>query len=138
MDTFAIVLMDWCYNLNMGEKTILVIDDDLSILETIDFLLTSEGYSVLLAPNGEDGLEIIKEQWIDAIILDLRMPKISGYLFANMVTRSSKNPDIKIMILTAESLMVGQSTISLPNVRSKMTKPFDAEELKQNIIKLMA
>jgi CheY-like chemotaxis protein len=122
----------------MGEKTILVIDDDLSILETIDFLLTSEGYSVLLAPNGEDGLEIIKEQWIDAIILDLRMPKISGYLFANMVTRSSKNPDIKIMILTAESLMVGQSTISLPNVRSKMTKPFDAEELKQNIIKLMA
>jgi CheY-like chemotaxis protein len=122
----------------MGEKTILVIDDDLSILETIDFLLTSEGYSVLLAPNGEDGLEIIKEQWIDAIILDLRMPKISGYLFANMVTRSSKNPDINIMILTGESLMVGQSTISLPNVRSKMTKPFDAEELKQNIIQLMA
>ena len=122
----------------MGEKTILVIDDDLSILETIDFLLTSEGYSVLLAPNGEDGLEIIKEQWIDAIILDLRMPKISGYLFANMVTRSSKNPDINIMLLTGESLMVGQSTISLPNVKTKMTKPFDAEELKQNIIQLMA
>jgi CheY-like chemotaxis protein len=122
----------------MGEKTILVIDDDLSILETIDFLLSSEGYSVLLAPNGEDGLEIIKEQWIDAIILDLRMPKISGYLFANMVTRSSKNPDINIMLLTGESLMVGQSTISLPNVKTKMTKPFDAEELKQNIIQLMA
>ncbi len=122
----------------MGEKHILVIDDDLSVLETIDFLLTSEGYSVLLAPNGEDGLDIIKQQWIDAIILDLRMPKISGYLFANMVSRSSKNPDINIMLLTGESLMVGQSTISLPNVKTKMTKPFDAEELKQNIIKLMA
>ena len=41
----------------MGSKTVLVIDDDMSVLETVDFILTSEGYNVLLAPNGEDGLK---------------------------------------------------------------------------------
>lgn len=115
----------------METKTILVIDDDISVLETVDFILTSDGYNVLLASNGEDGLEIIKHEWVDAIILDLRMPKLSGYLFANIVIKESKNKSIKTIVLTGESMMAGHCKIDLPNVFHKISKPFESEELKQ-------
>ena len=121
----------------MGSKTILVVDDDMSVLETVDFILTSEGYNVLLASNGEDGLEIMKSEWVDAIILDLRMPKVSGYLFANLVIKESQNKDIKIMLLTGESMMAGHCKINLPNVTHKLSKPFDIEELKKTLLTLV-
>ncbi len=121
----------------MGSKTILVVDDDMSVLETVDFILTSEGYNVLLASNGEDGLEIMKSEWVDAIILDLRMPKVSGYLFANLVIKESQNKDIKIMLLTGESMMAGHCKINLPNVAHKLSKPFDIEELKKTLLTLV-
>jgi CheY-like chemotaxis protein len=121
----------------MKSKTILVIDDDMSVLETVDFILTAEGYNVLLAPNGEDGLAIIKTEWVDGIILDLRMPKLSGYLFANMVKQESINKDIKVMLLTGESLMAGNCKINLPNVSHKLSKPFDIDDLKSTLLTLI-
>ena len=121
----------------MSPKTILVVDDDLSILETLDYVLTKEGYNLYLASNGEDGLEIIRSEWIDCIILDLRMPKLSGYLFANMAIHNSLNKDVKIMLLTGESLMAGQCTLNVANVSHKLTKPFDLGELRQSIAKLV-
>ncbi len=122
----------------MEPKTILVVDDDMSVLETVDFILTSEGYNVLLASNGEDGLDVIKSEWVDGIILDLRMPKVSGYLFANLVVKESKNKDIKILLLTGESMMAGHCKINLPNVKSKLSKPFDIEELKKSLLDLVS
>ncbi len=122
----------------MNGKSILVIDDDMSVLESIDFILTSEGYVVFLAANGEDGLNFVKNQHIDIVILDLKMPKVSGYVFANLVNQQSINKDIKIMVLTGQSLLAGSCHLTLPNVVSKMSKPFDIEELKQNVLSLVA
>jgi Response regulator containing CheY-like receiver, AAA-type ATPase, and DNA-binding domains len=96
-----------CYNIVVSPKTILVVDDDLSILETLDYVLTKEGYNIFLASNGEDGLEIIRNEWIDCIVLDLRMPQLSGYIFANLAINNSKNKAVKIMLLTGESLKRG-------------------------------
>ena len=121
----------------MGAKTILVVDDDLSVLETVDYILTSDGYNVLLASNGQDGLDIIGQQWVDCIILDLRMPQVSGYLFTNLAIKESKNPKIKIMLLTGDSLMAGNCKITLPNVHQKISKPFDINELKQSVSQLL-
>ena len=121
----------------MSPKTILIVDDDMSILETLDFILTADGYTVFLAANGEDGLDIIKSEWIDCIILDLRMPKVSGYLFANLAVNNSKNKDVKIMLLTGESLMAGQCKVDVANVSHKITKPFDLDELRKSIADLV-
>ena len=121
----------------MSQKTILIVDDDMSVLETLDFILTSDGYTVFLAANGEDGLDIIKSEWIDCIILDLRMPKVSGYLFANLAINNSKNKDVKIMLLTGESLMAGQCKVDVANVSHKITKPFDLEDLRKSLADLV-
>jgi DNA-binding response OmpR family regulator len=121
----------------VSQKTILIVDDDMSVLETLDFILTSDGYTVFLAANGEDGLDIIKSEWIDCIILDLRMPKVSGYLFANLAINNSKNKDVKIMLLTGESLMAGQCKVDVANVSHKITKPFDLDELRKSLADLV-
>ncbi|MEC8678215.1 MAG: response regulator [Candidatus Margulisiibacteriota bacterium] len=121
----------------MSPKTILIVDDDMSVLETLDFILTSDGYTVFLAANGEDGLDIIKSEWIDCIILDLRMPKVSGYLFANLAINNSKNKDVKIILLTGESLMAGQCKVDVANVSHKITKPFDLDELRKSLADLV-
>ena len=122
----------------MSPKTLLVVDDDLSILETLDYVLTKEGYNIFLASNGEDGLEIIRSEWVDCIILDLRMPKLSGYLFANLAINNSINKDVKIMLLTGESLMAGQCTLNVANVSHKLSKPFDVNELRRSISQLVS
>ncbi|MGC6367926.1 MAG: response regulator [Candidatus Marinamargulisbacteria bacterium] len=122
----------------MSPKTLLVVDDDLSILETLDYVLTKEGYNIFLASNGEDGLEIIRNEWVDCIILDLRMPKLSGYLFANLAINNSINKDVKIMLLTGESLMAGQCTLNVANVSHKLSKPFDVNELRRSISQLVS
>lgn len=128
--------MIW-YNYNVSLKTILIVDDDMSVLETLDFILTSDGYTVFLAANGEDGLDIIKSEWIDCIILDLRMPKVSGYLFANIAINNSKNKNVKIMLLTGESLMAGQCKVDVANVSHKISKPFDLEDLRKSLAELV-
>ena len=117
-------------------KTILAVDDDISILETIDFLLTSDGYNVMLASNGEAALELIKEHWVDIIILDLRMPIVSGYLFANIFLEYTMNKDIKLMVLSGESLVYGNCEVNIPNISVKINKPFDPTDFKKEIVKL--
>lgn len=123
--------------LDVSPKSILIVDDDMSILETLDFILTADGYTVFLAANGEDGLDIIKSEWIDCIILDLRMPKVSGYVFANLAISNSKNKDVKIMLLTGESLMAGQCTLNVANVSRKITKPFELDDLRASLADLV-
>lgn len=121
----------------MNQKTILAIDDEPSVLEVIDFILSCDGHNVLLASSGEDALEIIKEQWVDVIILDLRMPILSGYFFANIFMDYTKNKDIKVMILSGDSLVYGDCSVDIPNSSIKMTKPFEPTEFKRNVNKLL-
>ena len=121
----------------MDKKVILVIDDDISVLETVDFILTESGYNVLLASNGEEGLNIVKDQWVDGIILDLKMPKVSGYLFSNLVDKESKNPNTNILLLTGQPIMVGDCKIEFPNIVGKMTKPFNIKDLQNNVKQLL-
>ena len=91
---------------DVSSKTILVIDDDVSVLESLDFILTGTGYNIFLAPDGESGIEILKTKWIDGVILDLRMPKISGYFLASVIKKESMNSNTNILILSGEALMI--------------------------------
>ena len=123
--------------MNKHVKSVLVIDDDISILETLDYILSDNGYNVLLASDGNEGLQILNDEWIDGIILDLRMPKVSGYFLASVIEKESKNPDVKILLLSGEALMVGAFKIDVPNIIGKMTKPFDVRDLKYQVQQLL-
>lgn len=78
--------------------TLLIVDDDISILESLKRLFYKNGYKILLAENGKKGLEIIKSTHVDLMLLDLKMPGMDGF---EVLDRAIKfNPSLKVIILT--------------------------------------
>jgi CheY-like chemotaxis protein len=66
------------------KKSILIIDDSNSALLLMDWILQNEGYTTFAVPGVKEGLEVLKDQSPDLIVLDLQMPVISGYDFLKM------------------------------------------------------
>ena len=65
------------------ERLVLVVDDDPDILQTLALCLTSEGYSVLMASNGQEALDLVRQQKPACILLDLMMPVMDGWQFVH-------------------------------------------------------
>ncbi|MFO7810088.1 MAG: response regulator [Candidatus Delongbacteria bacterium] len=109
----------------MSKKNILVIEDDENISELIEESL-SEYYSVIKAETGEQGIEKAISRNVSAVILDIKLPGISGW---EVVRNFRKNPDIRnipVIFLTAVSEMEIQQQAANSIV---IKKPFDPEEL---------
>ncbi|MCJ7655349.1 MAG: response regulator [Dehalococcoidia bacterium] len=89
-------------NVNMSAK-ILVVDDDPDILEAVTLILESQGYQVVTAQNGLEGLAQIKAEEPDLMILDLLMPKMDGFaLFKELQDpKWLKYKDMPILILSS-------------------------------------
>jgi DNA-binding response OmpR family regulator len=82
---------------------ILVVDDDPDILEAVTLILESQGYEVVTARDGVEGLANLKAEQPDLMILDLMMPKMDGFAVCKELQdpRWSKYRDIPILILTS-------------------------------------
>ena len=117
-------------------KKVLIVDDEKDIVETIKFVVESQGYMCLCAYDGEAGLKKAKDNMPDLIILDVMMPNINGFKISRLLKFDSKYKNIPIIMLTArsqkEDKMIGEET----GADIYMTKPFDIEELVNNVKKL--
>lgn len=82
--------------MNTNPKKILIIDDELAIARTLGLKLTKNGYIVKSAMDGLEGLAILEKESFDLIILDLIMPKMDGFTFAEKL--KEKNINIPIVI----------------------------------------
>jgi len=82
---------------------ILVVDDDPDILDAVTMILESQGYQVVTARDGIEGLAVLKAEQPDLMILDLMMPKMDGFAVCKELQdpRWSKHKDIPILILTS-------------------------------------
>ena len=85
--------------LALGDNMILCIDDELAGLEIRKLLLQSQGYNVLTAPGGREGLELFMANPVEAVVLDYAMPGMDGGQVAAEMKRL--NPVIKILMLSA-------------------------------------
>lgn len=85
----------------MNPKTILVADDEASTAEILGFLLEGEGYRVLTAFNGRDGLDKLRLSPIDLVVLDVMMPIMSGAEMAKAMQADSSTASIPILVTTA-------------------------------------
>jgi DNA-binding response OmpR family regulator len=77
---------------------VLVIDDEETIRESLQFYLEAQGWIVLTAASGEEGLDALERQTVDAAIVDIRLPGITG---DEMIQQAqSRHPDVKFLIFT--------------------------------------
>jgi two-component system alkaline phosphatase synthesis response regulator PhoP len=85
----------------MGKKKILVVDDEVDFLEVIRLRLEANGYDVITAFNGNEALEKIKDEKVDAVFLDILMPGIDGLETLRRIRKINEN--LPVYIITAFS-----------------------------------
>lgn len=87
----------------VAKKTILVVDDEKDLLDLIEYNLKKEGFDVLKAENGEEGIEIAKKHNPDLVLMDIMMPKMDGMEAVEKMRGDDKLKSIPIIFLTARS-----------------------------------
>ena len=116
------------------EQTILLAEDEKTILNILKNYFETEGFLVFTAQNGQDAIDIFKDEKIDLVILDVMMPKLSGFEVAKMIRASSNVP---IIIMTAlndeDNILKGYSLL----IDDYVTKPFNPKVLVANANNLL-
>ena len=110
-------------------KVILAIDDEEHILELLAYNLENNGFKVLTAGSGEEGLETLKKEKVDLILLDIMLPGIDGM---EMLKRLRKNPDtadLPVIMLTAKSEEINKVLGLEVGADDYISKPFGFYEL---------
>ncbi|MEP5944480.1 MAG: response regulator, partial [Balneola sp.] len=87
----------------MAKQTILVVDDEKDLLDLIEYNLRKEGFNVLKAENGEEGIAMAKEHSPDLVLLDIMMPKMDGLQAVEVMRKDAELKRIPIILLTARS-----------------------------------
>lgn len=118
-------------------QTVLIVDDDADILASVSYALEQAGYSVLTASNGEDGLILAKERKPDLAILDMMMPKRSGFLVIEALREEYTDP-IQIIMMTANEGNRHQSYAELLGVADYFHKPVAIDTLLSRVDELLA
>ena len=118
-------------------KEILIVDDEPSIVIPIQFLMEQQGYSVLVAENGEDALDAIYKYKPDLILLDIMLPRIDGYEVCEIVRLNPDYRDIKIIFLTAKGREVEIAKGLALGADAYITKPFSNTELVAKVKALL-
>lgn len=115
-------------------KRILIVDDDPSIRYMLSRVLLDEGYDVLSAANGCDGLKAVAGLDVDLLLLDLKMPGMNGRETLQEVVLL--RPGLPVIIMTAYSGQAGEGPLA--GVSALLQKPLDFPMLLEAIRKLLA
>ena len=84
-----------------GSKTVLIVDDELGIVEVLEFILGDAGFRVISALNGEDALARLKQDTPDLIVLDLMMPIMGGAEVLKAMRRDRRYSTIPVILTSA-------------------------------------
>jgi DNA-binding response OmpR family regulator len=114
-------------------KSILIVDDDQSILLTLQDILSGEGFPVRVARNGWEGLNKVDEDPPDLIVLDLWMPRMNGQEMA----RDLKDRGFSIPILVMSAVQSGDKVAESIDAAGFIPKPFDIDLLLNEVSRLL-
>jgi len=115
-----------------GEK-ILNIDDSPTVQRLIEMILSSQGYQVVLASDGEEGIQKAKSERPALILVDFVMPKMNGYQVCKVLKDDPEFRDTPIILVTSKGDKVGSKFVDVLGISEYFTKPFQPEELLAKI-----
>jgi DNA-binding response OmpR family regulator len=120
-----------------GKKRILLVDDDYEIIESMRLALESRGYQILVARDGNQGLAMAEREDPDLMILDMMMPKRSGFLVLEKLRRSRPVP-LRVIMITANEGSRHKVYAEMLGVDEYLRKPFAMDRLLESVAKLLA
>ena len=119
-------------------KTILTVDDSPSMRQMLSYVLTSNGYTVLEAEDGEQGLALAKSNQADLVLTDQNMPKLDGIGLIKALRNLPGYKTVPIMMLTTESSQMLKQQGREAGATGWMVKPFDPDKLLEMLKRVLA
>jgi chemosensory pili system protein ChpA (sensor histidine kinase/response regulator) len=108
---------------------VMVVDDSLTVRKITSRMLTREGFEVMTAKDGVDGLQQLQDVLPDVILLDIEMPRMDGFEFARNVRADAKAKDIPIIMITSRTADKHRNRALELGVNEYMGKPYQEEQL---------
>jgi DNA-binding response OmpR family regulator len=115
---------------------VLVVDDDAEIIDTVQFALKQKGYEVLIARDGNQGLAMAEKDQPDLVILDMMMPKRSGFLVLEKL--KTLGNEVKVIMITANEGSRHKAYAEMLGVHEYLRKPFAMDKLLECVERLLA
>lgn len=120
-----------------GAKRILLVDDDPEIIEAIRVALEAGGYRILIARDGNQGLAMAEREDPDLVILDMMMPKRSGFLVLERLRRTRRVP-MRVIMITANEGSRHKAYAEMLGVDDYIRKPFPMARLIESVNRLLS
>ncbi len=121
----------------MAKPTILIIEDERALLEILAYNLTNEGFEVLTAADGQDGLRRAKTSVPDLVVLDLMLPGLDGLQVCRQIRSDPRTQAVRILMLTAKSEEVDEIVGFNMGADDYVAKPFKIKPLISRIKALL-
>ncbi len=118
-------------------QRILIVDDDNEIVESVRYAMESAGYEVLVARDGNQGLAMAEREDPDLVILDMMMPKRSGFLVLEKLRRSRPVP-LRVVMITANEGSRHKAYAEMLGVDDYIRKPFAMDRLMETVKRLLS
>ncbi|MBC6491108.1 response regulator transcription factor [Flavihumibacter stibioxidans] len=122
----------------MGNKKILVVDDDPYILMSLEFLMQKNGYAVMVARNGKEAMELVEQAHPDLVLLDIMMPDVDGYAICRHIKTDPVLKDIIVVFLSAKTREKDIRKGLDLGAALYISKPFSTRDLMKQINSLVA
>ena len=120
----------------MDKKRILIADDEVNIRLLVSSML-SKDYIVLKASDGEEAINIARNQKPDFILMDIMMPKVDGYTACNAIKKDPVTKATPVVMLTAVGYELNKKLAKEVGADGYITKPFTSQELLKTITRFL-
>jgi CheY-like chemotaxis protein len=117
----------------MANKKVLVVDDEIHIVHVVAIKLRNNGYEVISADNGAEGLKLALGEKPDIIVTDYQMPVMTGVELVQKLRQHEETKDTPVIMLTARSFAIPQEQQEDLRIAGCLSKPFSPKELLGNI-----
>jgi two-component system, OmpR family, alkaline phosphatase synthesis response regulator PhoP len=122
----------------MPNKTIVVADDEVHIVQVVAIKLRNNGYTVLTACSGTEAWEILKDTQCDALVTDYQMPGMNGVELIEKLRSEPSTASLPVIMLTARGFAVDQEQKTRLGLAHCLSKPFSPRELLMSLEETLA
>ncbi|HJN09591.1 MAG: response regulator transcription factor [Pirellulaceae bacterium] len=120
-----------------AKKRVLLVDDDPEIIDALRYALNAKGFETLIARDGNQGLAMAERDDPDLVILDMMMPKRSGFLVLEKLRRTHAVP-VRVIMITANEGSRHKAYAEMLGVDDYIRKPFGMDRLLDSVERLLA
>jgi DNA-binding response OmpR family regulator len=118
-------------------KKILLVDDEPNIIMSLEYTFKKNNFEVFIARDGQEALDILKNEQPDLIILDIMMPNVDGYATIESVKKNEKLANCKVIFLSAKNKESDIEKGMQLGADAYMTKPFSIKKLVEQVNELL-